>query len=64
MISFSAARSTSVTKSLRLRGDLEALEPIHAPDDDLAGVACGADRNVEQGVDGHLCCDQLSEICG
>ncbi len=44
-----------MTKSLRpLEVILQALEPIHAPDDDLAGIASGANRNVEQRVGGHL----------
>ena len=34
--------------------DLQALEPIHAADDDFAGAACGANGDVEERVGRHL----------
>ena len=53
MISRSAMRSTSVTKSLRpLVRDPDAVQPVDIADDDVASAASGADADIEERIHG------------
>ena len=50
MISRSAARSTSETKSFGPWIDVQAFQAVEAADDDFAGAAGGTDGDVEKRV--------------